>query len=247
MIDSPNKAYWLGFLWADGYIAKRDRETWGKYGARGANRLEYNLKFSLKESDKGHLQKFVNDLQSNYPIHKYKTTGFNGMGNSYESRVFITNKHMCGDLLYEKLGLIPNRHDPTAIINHIPKEFYRYFILGLFDGDGSFSEYSGLKYGDKMNVTFGGSQELLEFVEDCLIEQGVVEKVNTPSGRRKLYQRHEGKDGTWRSLCFTGIPQSSKILNFLYKDAVIYLDRKYQKYLDLSFVREEKLTAHKPK
>lgn len=247
MIDSPNKAYWLGFLWADGYVAKRNRETWGKYGARGANRLEYNLKFSLKESDKGHLQKFVNDLQGNYPIHKYKTTGFNGAGNPYESRVFITNKHMCGDLLYEKLGLIPNRHDPTAIINHIPKEFYRYFILGVFDGDGSFSEYSGEGYGDKINVSFGGSQELLEFIEDYLIEQGVVEKVNTPNGRRKLAQRHEGRDGTWRSLRFAGIPQSSKILNFLYKDAVIYLDRKYQKYLDLSFIREEKLTAHKPK
>lgn len=247
MIDSPNKAYWLGFLWADGYIAKRDRETWGKYGARCANRLEYNLKFSLKESDKGHLQKFVNDLQSNYPIYKYKTVGFNGAEHSYESRVFITNKYMCGDLLYEKLGLIPNRHDPTAIINHIPKEFYRYFILGVFDGDGSFSEYSSLKYGDKINISFGGSQELLEFIEDYLIEQGVIEKVNTPSGRRKLYQRHEGRDGTWRTLCFAGIPQSSKILNFLYKDAVIYLDRKYQKYLDLSFVREEKLSAHKPK
>ncbi len=205
------------------------------------------MKFSLKESDKEHLQKFVSDLQSNYPVHKYKTKGFNGTGESYESRVFITNTYMCGKLLYEKLGLIPNRYDPTAIINHIPKEFYRYFILGTFDGDGSFSEYSGEGYGDKMNVSFGGSQELLEFIEDYLIEQKVVERVNTPTGHRKLAQRHEGRDGTWRSLRFAGIPQGSKILNFLYKDAVIYLDRKYHKYLNLSFIREEKLPSHKPK
>ena len=25
-IDTPEKAYWLGFIWADGYIAKRNRQ-----------------------------------------------------------------------------------------------------------------------------------------------------------------------------------------------------------------------------
>ena len=42
-IDSPDKAYWLGFIWADGYIAKRTRTQ------NGHTRIEYNLKLAIKE------------------------------------------------------------------------------------------------------------------------------------------------------------------------------------------------------
>ena len=38
-IDTPDKAYWLGFIWADGYIAKRERKQ-----PNGCVRIEYNLK-----------------------------------------------------------------------------------------------------------------------------------------------------------------------------------------------------------
>ena len=41
-IDTPDKAYWLGFIWADGYIAKRERKQ-----PNGCVRIEYNLKLAL--------------------------------------------------------------------------------------------------------------------------------------------------------------------------------------------------------
>lgn len=79
-----------------------------------------------------------------------------------------------GSFLYEELGLVPNRHDASKMITHIPKEFHKYFILGLFDADGSFSAYQNDEYGKKLNVTFGGSESLLHFIEQHLIENNIV-------------------------------------------------------------------------
>ena len=234
-IDTPQKAYWLGFIWADGYIAKRNRSL-----PNGKMRVEYNLKLAIKDSDSGHVQKFLDDIESDYPVHYYKTSGFNDY-EIFEARAFITNLHMCSKL-YEEYGIIPRRYDATNVISVIPEKLYRYFILGLFDADGSFTCYSG-HYGDKMNVSFGGSEQLLRFIESTLVGQGVIDKAKTESGVRSLITRHKGKDGTWRTIAFPGIPQASKILNWLYKDSVIHLDRKYEKYLSVPYLREDRISC----
>ena len=226
-IDAPDKAYWLGFIWADGYIAKRVRPQ-----SSGHERIEYNLKLALQDNDASHIQKFLDCIESNYPVHFYKSKGFNKEPR-LEARAFITNLHMCS-LLYENYGLIPRRSDVSLVLKQLPKEYKRFFILGVFDADGSFTTYHG-DYGDKMNVIFGGSESLLRFIEKHLEDNNVTEKANTISGQRRLSQRHKDKDGTWRCLNYSGKRQCMKIINYLYKDSPIYLDRKYQKYLDIPY------------
>ena len=230
-IDTPQKAYWLGFIWADGYIAKRERPR-----ANGKTRLEYNLKLAIKDVYADHVKKFIDDIEGNYPVHIYETKGFD-REISYEARAFITNVHMCSKL-YEEYGVVPRRHDVANIISVIPKKLYRYFLLGVFDGDGAFTEYYNESYGHKMNVVFGGSAELLTFIEFTLTNEGVIDKPRQCESR-KLYERHKGKDGTWRTLAFSGVPQCTKILNWLYDDSIIHLDRKYEKYRSLKFARTE--------
>lgn len=170
-------------------------------------------------------------MESDYPIHFYKSSGFktDNTNEIIEARAFITNKRMCA-FLYEDLGIKPYRHDASKLISHIPNELYKYFILGLFDADGSFSSYQK-DYGKKMIVCFGGSESLLRFIETFLIENNIVE--NYQQGR-KLEQRHKDRDGTWLSLKFSGVPQGMRILNYLY-NSPIYLDRKYEKYLKLPY------------
>lgn len=193
-------------------------------------RLEYNLKLALKDIDYNHVQKFLDDIKSNYPVHIYNTSGFNTSCETKEARAFVTNAHMC-KFLYEDLGLIPRRYDASKMIDHIPKEFHKYFILGLFDADGSFSAYQNDEYGKKLNVAFGGSESLLRFIEQHLIENNIVEPYKNG---RQLDQRHKDKDGTWLSLKFAGKIQGMKILNYLY-DSPIYLYRKYIKYLQIPY------------
>ena len=53
-IDSPEKAYWLGFLWADGCIS----------ATTGSKRIV----FCLHYRDHKHLEQLVCDLDSTYPV-----------------------------------------------------------------------------------------------------------------------------------------------------------------------------------
>ena len=190
----------------------------------------------MKDTDSEHLQKFINDLQSDYPIHFYRTFGFDRKEEKTEARVFITNKHMTMKL-YEEYGIVPRREFPSYLLSIIPQELIKFFILGLFDGDGSFTAYGG-SYGDKLNVTFGGCEELLMFIDNFLVENNVINLARNSSQKRKFYQRHKEKDGSWRSLSYAGVSQGMKILNYLYKNSPIYLDRKYQKYLSLPYHRK---------
>lgn len=192
--------------------------------------MEYNIKLALKDIDYNHIQKFLDNLESNYPIHFYISKGFNETCTNREARAFITNLHM-GSFLYEELGLVPNRYDASKMIAHIPKEFHKYFILGLFDADGSFSAYQNNEHGKKLSVTFGGSGSLLHFIEQHLIENNIVEPYKNG---RQLDQRHKDRDGNWLSLKFAGKIQGMKILNYLY-DSPIYLYRKYIKYLQIPY------------
>lgn len=200
----------MGFIWADGYVVKRNR----------TDRIEYNLKIGLSEVDVGHLEKFICDLSSNYPIHYYKCSN----STLSEARLFICNQYLAS-YLYNDLSIIPRRYDPSKVISIIPKEYHRDFIRGAFDGDGSTTKYLNQGKYKKAMTTFGGSEELLRFIEkhldDNLLHNGV---------RHKFYQRHKGRDGVWKVLNYSGTIQAKKVLDYIYKDATIYLDRKYHKY-----------------
>lgn len=209
-INTLDKAYWLGFIWADGYVCKRCRK---------GNNIEYSLKLSLSEIDSAHLEKFKSCLESNHNILFYNANNTTFPSNAKEVRLGICNKYF-GRILYEQYNIVPFRTDFSKIIQQVPQQFYADLIRGVFDGDGSFSQYKYHNY-NKLNVTFGGTESVLRFIE----------KQISPNVVHKLYRRHKGADGDWRSLRYTGVPQGMKILDYLYKNATIYLNRKYQKYL----------------
>lgn len=76
-INTEEKAYWLGFLYADGCINKIYRN----------NKLKsMNLEIGLCHKDEQHLQKFLNSIESNIEI-KHKKSKSNGK--IYESSRII--------------------------------------------------------------------------------------------------------------------------------------------------------------
>ena len=56
LIDTPTKAYWLGFLYADGYIAK-----------------DNTIRINLKKDDEQHLKKFMQAIEYTNGKIKYST------------------------------------------------------------------------------------------------------------------------------------------------------------------------------
>lgn len=113
-IDSEEKAYWLGFLYADGNLSS----------------TVYNIELGLKESDKEHLNKYIKFLNhsdlNKVKFHKGK------LGNSY--RVTLTDKHMWNTL--NNIGCTPRK----SLTLTFPDIDYKIdFIRGYFDGDGCIS------------------------------------------------------------------------------------------------------------
>jgi hypothetical protein len=115
-INEPVKAYWLGFIYADGH------NTEGKL---------WRLSLHLNQKDIEHLIKFRDIIYPNKDkkIEIYK--------NSININVF--SKKMSLDLI--KLGVVNKKSltikFPTK--NIVPNRLLIYFIQGLFDGDGSVS------------------------------------------------------------------------------------------------------------
>lgn len=220
VIDNEHKAYWLGFIWCDGYMAIRNRD----------GHISYEFKLSLKDIDQEHLRKFNTCIDGDYSIKFY--SGDSTFGKTTEARLLITNQHF-GKTLVNKYGMVPYRNDCSKLLNNIPDNLMKHFIRGVIDADGSFLKYHIMERGydvTKYCVSIGTNEDILRVIEKHLVDNQII----TPY-ERKLYKRHkeDGRDGTYRSLNFSGKAQCCNILNYVYQDASIYLDRKYQKYLEV--------------
>jgi len=125
-IDNRIKSYWLGLLFADGYVRQR-RQCNGKHKQGGIVGL------GLKESDKYVIEQFINDIESDY------TLFLNIKDNKKYYKLEINSKKMSEDLI--KLGCVPKK----SLILKPPKinnEYIFDFIRGYIDGDGSVGYYN---------------------------------------------------------------------------------------------------------
>lgn len=135
-IDTEEKSYWLGFLYADGYIRER----------KSGKSLE--MKLSIK--DKTHLEKFRESLNSNHLIKESY--------NKVKYKSGISESHMCHLAIYStklvesvKKHGIHSRKTFSIEIPDLPKEMMNHFVRGYFDGDGSFS-FNPKKYKIHTNI-----------------------------------------------------------------------------------------------
>ena len=119
IIDTEEKAYWLGFLYADGNVYYNK------------NNKQYVIELGLAIKDYNHLLKFKQFLRSDYKIeHRVKTNS---------CRIRIHSKKMCDDLI--NLGCIPNKSLILKFPEFLDTKLISPFIRGYFDGDGCISSY----------------------------------------------------------------------------------------------------------
>lgn len=188
IIDTEEKAYWLGLLFADGHISKKDK-----------------VMLCMKDLDI--IEKFKKSLNSNHPI-KYDS-----YNNPY---INIGCKQICNDL--RRIGFNNQKSydvDFNKILSFIPKELLHHFVRGMFDGDGSIKIYE-YPYLNKPQYHFGytGLKNVCEFIQTFL------------GFNNKLVQ-----EGKFTYTCKTrDLEKIKEIYKILYKDAHIYLDRKYETF-----------------
>lgn len=112
LIDSEDKAYFLGYIMADGNVS--------------ITNSQYSLKFHIAIQDKEIIDKFLKAINSS------NKTKFKEASNSYY--VSLTSVHMCRRLI--ELGVIPNKTGKEIIPKDIPDELTSHYVRGVFDGDG---------------------------------------------------------------------------------------------------------------
>jgi hypothetical protein len=205
-IDTEEKAYWLGFIYADGYVGKDC----------------YDFEISLKGSDAGHLEKFNKFIKctdsERVRISKVKC----GDKECERCRWGCNNKTIWTAL--NNLGVVPRK----SLILTFPdisifksQDLILHFIRGYFDGDGCISYQN--KEHTKMTCSLLGTKNFLEKMQDYIED--------IPFKEAKTNANPRSNNNITKEIYYSNL-KGYKFLTQIYKNATIYLDRKYERYLE---------------
>jgi hypothetical protein len=211
-IDSQNKAYFLGFLYADGY-----------------NNVKRScVELSCASKDKEVLEYLNCEIESNKPIRLVESKGVKSC------RIDWCSKKLCTDL--KRLGCVQNKTFKIKMPD-IGKNLVRDFIRGYFDGDGCIS-YSVIEKDNSLGSILNGVVTIVGTESFCNSIRQIIKdelEVNT-----SLLCRNPERDNNIRTIQLAGNQQVIKFMNWIYKDANLYMNRKYEKFLSLQEVLKER-------
>lgn len=170
-IDLPEKAYWLGFLYADGHVYDHPNRTgW--------------VDFILSVKDEDRIDAFIQAIGLDNSYKYYRKNG-----NSDQVGVRIGHQQFRSYLIRQ--GCIPRKRKKITF-PEIECKYELPFILGYIDGDGCLS-------GKSLSVT-SGSKKFLEQIKEKLKITGAISEdkrgnicytlyINV-SARKKIYDSY---------------------------------------------------------
>lgn len=198
-VDTEEKAYFLGLLYADGCVSK----------------FYSCFEIGLQEEDRHILEKLSLSI-----MHKdiLKFIDRSKCSRKNQWRLRVSNKHMCNSL--KKIGCTPKKSLTLKFPEFLDGELIRHFIRGYFDGDGSISCNKNQNYGYKFKIT-----STFDFCKEA------DKQINKSLPMHFTYEINKNKVTT--TISVGGNRQILRLMEWIYKDANIYLYRKYNKYKEL--------------
>lgn len=197
VIDSEEKAYFLGMLYADGYN----------------NRRTSCVALSLKESDREILEKLNDAIGSGRPLQRVVHKNTYSKNGCITMRLSLNGQHISRQL--EEIGCVQKKTFALQFPSWMPRGLWRHFIRGYVDGDGSIDR-NPLKSRLRLSLV-SSSSFCSQLYEVFLMELGVVAFVYHP---KRL------KDGLdWFQV--SGNQKTQVVLDWLYGDSNISMRRKH--------------------
>lgn len=195
-IDTEEKAYWLGFLYADGNVHLHSKS--------------WKVELGLQEQDYEHLVKYAAFIgYSKQPSYRPKTKSYR----------IVTGSRLMAEQLMSK-GCVPRKSLILTFPSYdvVPKELMRHFIRGYFDGDGCIT----LRHNVNSTVPIPSLLGTKEFLQGLLNEIGFADT--------QIIKKEEWTASNTYNLVFRK-EQGYRFLDYMYKDAAVFLQRKYNRYL----------------
>jgi hypothetical protein len=208
-IDTEEKAYWLGFLYADGNVRSDSIHN------------NNTISLSLSFSDYDHLVKFktfMKDTRSDSTIKVRERLA--ASGNKLKMATYnICNGHLRQSLI--DLGCIPNKSNilkfPEETI-FVKNNLIYDFIRGYVDGDGSLSR---TKRDGRLYISIRGTLDFLNGIKKYFPQfTKVYSEIDTRTGK----EQH-------KLACSSN--KADEVAFKLYENSNIYLDRKFKKFATL--------------
>lgn len=203
-IDTPNKAYILGFLYADGG------------NTSNYDNKRYCITITLKQSDVQILNDIKSEIGYEAPIK------FREYDNGPIATFDICNKHIV--LRLHELGVIPNKTLTLQFPKWLEKNLYSHFIRGYFDGDGCIT-YRIRKAASQLQTTIISTENMCNSIIDIIFNECNINAHIYDVG-------HELCNDIIKTLSIYGNIQCKKFLDYIYRDADLKLERKYKRYID---------------
>lgn len=203
-INSEEKAYWLGFLYADGYVSK----------------VKNVITLTLAGKDLDHLKKFSDFLKSPYKFRRVVRKSPFSEKILVQNTLTICSCEMVQDLVGK--GCIQAKTFKLKFPNSsiVPVDLVHHFIRGYFDGDGSVFISKEVHHRSKeiegiIHVRIMSTLDMLQGIlretmignNSCILKKGNVFDYQI---KRNLRCR--------------------AMYDYLYRNATIFMDRKKEKF-----------------
>jgi Mor family transcriptional regulator len=187
-------------------IDNEEAAYWLGFIAADGNVSNGRLRIGLSTKDADHVRKFAGWLAPSMPIY----TGTNNHGRPV-STVDIGSKYLVETLGTH--GIVPRKTYVMKRLPSVPHALMRHLIRGFIDADGylSLRVEAGARFG-----VVALNREIVAEIQDWFIQE---------LGVRRTALIHSARVWHYRQY---GTLQVSKIAAYLYRDASVYLDRKYQ-------------------
>lgn len=164
---------------------------------------------ALNEKDKAHLEKFLKFIN----INTFECLKYNEKTNSYS--ISLNDVYFYDDLVRIGFSATKSYDTESTVFDNIPDNLKKFFILGFWDGDG----YVSISSTEGKNLTgcVSNNKKML---------QRFTEYINNTLGKDfcKVVHYDYPRIRLTRN-------KAKRLLDWMYVDTPIYLDRKHDTYL----------------
>ena len=206
-IETSDMAYILGILASDGSVSKRENE----------------IKLSFSSVDRDFLVSLREKIGGR-PIKDYTTQkGFEVSSWSF------TSQHIKEKL--SEYNIIPAKTFTFKFPTKLSKKYWKDFIRGYFDGDGSISTAGS--YSIRFQIC-SATKDVLEKTVDFFEENGVP--------RTSILEQTKNRKSPLYYIQYSSVP-TRMIYNILYYENCLCLSRKKQKFEEILFKKSKEIDS----